>query len=209
MGNRRIVFILLGVTFVILTLVLLVYLRMRFSAETAQNTQAIPTPAAVEDLATWTDQSGFTFQYPKSLILDIHDEDEENYAHLELTSATNSGSLVVWAKDTDHPDIEEWADQQEEKGFIDTKLGGEIAKKLLTRGETQKLITSTLYGGYLYQIEVDLEDLDYWNKVYDTVSSTFKFIPVQAEEKSTKVTGNGNQEQDFGQEVYEEEEVIE
>ncbi len=209
MANKKIIFIILGITVVVLTSILLVYLQFKSSTKNLQNAEIIPTPMISEDLAIWTDQSGFTFQYPKSLQLNTHSEDEENYAHLELTSATHSGNLIVWAKDTTSDSIQGWADQSKEKGFIDTTLDGESAKKLLISGETQKLSTSTVYGGYLYQIEVDLTDLDYWNKIYDTVSSTFKFVPVQDEIGKTDVTSQDSQEQDFGQEVYDEEDVIE
>src|SRR3990167_11111285 len=61
------------------------------------NTQ--PTPIPEEELATWTDQSEFSFQYPKSLKLNPHDEDTENYAHVELTSSTYPGNLIIWVKD--------------------------------------------------------------------------------------------------------------
>lgn len=210
MKNKKTIFIILGVTFVVLSLTLFLYLRWQFLAKTAKTAQIIPTPTAMEDLAIWQDQSGFSFQYPKSLSFNSHDEDTENYAHLELTSATYSGSLVVWAKDTDTSDIDEWAAQEDAKGFIDTSLGGEKAKKILTSGETQKLATSTVYGGYLYQIEADLTDSDYWNKIYNTVSSSFRFIPA-----GDRVNGRNTPQQvetgpDSGQgDTTEGEEVIE
>ncbi|MBI5452430.1 hypothetical protein HY945_03130 [Candidatus Gottesmanbacteria bacterium] len=177
MKNKKTIFIILGVTFVVLSLTLLLYLRWQFSAKTAKTAQIIPTPTIAEDLTAWQDQSGFTFQYPKNLTLDPHDEDEENYAHLELSSATSSGSLIVWAKDTTASDIDELVDQEDAKGFIDTSLSGERAKKILTSKDTQKISTSTIYNGYLYQIEADLADSDYWNRIYNTVSSSFRFIP--------------------------------
>lgn len=183
---------------------------MQFLAKTAQNTQAIPTPAAVEDLATWTDQSGFSFQYPKSLSFNPHDEDTENYAHLELTSATYSGSLIVWAKDTTAGDIDEWVDQEDAKDFIDTSLGGEKAKKILTSKDTQKISTSTIYNGYLYQIEADLVDSDYWNKIYNTISSSFRFISTEDRVNEKNIPQQVETSQDSSQgDTTEGEEVIE
>ena len=50
-------------------------------------------------LVVWDDPAGFTFEYPQDLKVDKHDEDKENYAHVELTSPGRQGRVIVWAKD--------------------------------------------------------------------------------------------------------------
>lgn len=180
--NKKIAAIIIGASFVLVTLVLVFYLQARNKAVTVspESTGIIPT-AAVEELATWTDPSEFSFQYPKSLALNPHTEDETNYAHVELTSSSNSGNLIVWVKDTTADTIDAWAAQQKIKNAIDSTLDGVSAKKVLADGTENKITLSTLRSGYLYQIEVDAKDSDFWNKVFGQVVSTFKF---SADEKS-------------------------
>lgn len=149
--------------------------------------QLTPTPAE-EKLAFWKDQAEFSFQYPESLILDPHDEDQENYAHVELKSATYSGNLIVWVKDTFATDITDWERKEKINNAIDSTLDGEKAKKVLFTGESKKIITSSIYGGYLYQIEVNPTDFDYWNRVYNQVITSFKFISTGAVGSKTTVT---------------------
>lgn len=207
MGNRKIAFILLGATFVVLSLILLVYLKVRFSAETARDISVVPTPVIVEDLITWVDQSGFTFQYPKSLNLDPHEEDEDNYAHLELTSATYSGNLIIWAKDTTSEDTDAWIKNEKIKGAINSTLGGEKAAKLLSADGLKKLILTAIRGGYLYQIETNSTD-SYWNKVYETVSSSFKFTEKEEQAQDDDSYQDTTIDETTGG-TFDEEEIIE
>lgn len=175
MKNKKWIFVILIGTIIFISLVLFVYKRYKdYQKRTMQVPQAFSTIEAQEEMATWTDQSGFTFEYPKSLTLNPHDEDENNYAHLELTSATYSGSLTVWAKDTNAADTEDYAKKSKNVGYIDTILGGEPAKKLLQNNATSKIITSVIKDGYLYQIEADLKD-NFWSKTFEKISSSFKF----------------------------------
>ncbi len=75
------------------------------SGQTASSATA---PASAEKLITWNDPAGFTFRYPDGLNLNKHDEDNQNYAHLEFTSKSHPGSLVIWAKDTSAADAASW-----------------------------------------------------------------------------------------------------
>lgn len=176
-------------------------------------TSLSPTPTVTEEeLVAWTDPAEFTFQYPKSLILDPHDEDEKNYAHVELKSATHSGNLIVWVKDTTAEDITEWERIEKIQNSIDSNLGGENAKKVLLNGESRKIITSTIYGGYLYQIEVNPEDFEYWNSIYNQVIGTFKFTPVQdisVKKPNNTVTQNSDDQNTPDGDESVEEEIVE
>jgi hypothetical protein len=169
------VIIILGLTVGLLTGILIVSM-MLFSGkkETTVSVSVSPTPVTVEEKTTWKDQSGFTVQYPISLRLNPHDEDKENYAHLELTSATHSGSLIVWAKDTTAATIADFVKIKKIEGAIDTTLGGETAKKVLDP-DTKQIVISAIKNGYLYQVEVSPTDGEYWNQVFSDVSSSFKF----------------------------------
>ena len=43
----------------------------------------------------WEDAAGFSFSYPEDISIDPHEEDEENYAHLELTLPGYEGRIVI------------------------------------------------------------------------------------------------------------------
>ena len=155
--------------------------------------QLTPTPVE-EELVLWKDQAEFSFQYPKSLALDPHDEDNENYAHVELKSATHEGNLIVWVKDTQATSLADWEKKEKIQNAIDSKLDGEPAKKVLLSGEIGRIVTSTLFSGYLYQVEVNSMDFEYWNRVYNQVLSSFKFIPSETVGSKTPVTSYGEEE---------------
>lgn len=184
---KKSIFIILGLTVGLLTGLLLFSLQYFKSAKKTAVTEKIESAPAVvvEEKTTWDDQSGFTFDYPKSITLNPHKEDNDNYAHLELTSATHSGSLVVWAKDTTAETLNDWVRINNIKNAIDTTIGGEPARKILGGDEAKKVTLVAIHNGYLYQVDANLIDEDYWNKILDTVSNSFKF-------KSTEAKDSGN-----------------
>lgn len=179
MRNKKIIIILSGITVIIVTVILGIFLYVKSSVKTDMTVSVSPTPGIPEELILWNDQSGFSFQYPKSLELNPHEEDKENYANLELTSATHSGSLIIWAKDTTAEDIDDWIKKEKINGEIDSTLGGESAKKIIKGEEIKKVIIATIYNGYLYEIEANLNTPVYWNQVFSKVTSTFRFIEPQ------------------------------
>jgi hypothetical protein len=140
-----------------------------------------PTNSAIknlenEELKSWKDQAEFSISYPGSLNLDPHKEDNENYAHIELTSKENSGSLTVFVKDTNADTLKSFVRINKIQGAIDSTIDGVSAIKLLTDTTPKRIITSTLNKGYLYQIETVLDVNGFWNTVNSIVVSNFKFI---------------------------------
>ncbi|OGG27356.1 hypothetical protein A2960_00115 [Candidatus Gottesmanbacteria bacterium RIFCSPLOWO2_01_FULL_39_12b] len=169
-----------------------------------------PNPTPTEELTTWIDQAEFSFMYPKNLKLNPHEEDIQNYSHVELTSPEHNGSLIVWTKDTNAVGIDDWVKKEKITGAIDSELGNESAKKIIGNNQPKKITISTIYGGYLYQIDVTLEDQDYWSKVFDTVSSTFKFINTPKSDSTNNNSFSQNQsENNAPQNESIEEEIIE
>jgi hypothetical protein len=137
-----------------------------------------PTPTPVIDLDTWTDQTGFTFQYPKGLSVNKHDEDTTNYAHVELTAASHPGSVIVWAKDTSWADIDKWVkgDTRLSGAIIaDTTLGSQQGKKALLAGPPQQRIVGTISDNILFTVEGTLTDTEYWSGIEETVANSFAF----------------------------------
>jgi len=210
MERKKLIITLLAAAILLVVLILGIYIRFKITQKAVSPVSNIkPTLSAVEELTTWSDPAEFSFRYPKSLTVDPHDEDKKNYAHVELTSATHPGNLIVWVKDTAAKDIEDWVKQTKLQGAIDSTLGGEAAKKVLTTDEPRSMTTTVIYGGYLYQIEVNLTDFDFWNKIYETVSSSFKFVPAKEETSKEAIPEQGTQDQNTGEEEFTEEEVIE
>ncbi len=209
MKNKKLIIAIVIGVIILISLTLFVYVRYQdYQRRMNPVSQVTPTPEVVEEMATWTDQSGFSVEYPKNLTLNPHDEDNENYAHIELTSATYSGSLIMWAKDTTAVDIEDYAKKSKALSYIDTTLGGEPAKKLLQTDISKKITTSVIKDGYLYQIEADLKDSEYWNKTFDKVSASFKFGTNELKNEENNTSASSNEETsggDFGGD----EEVIE
>ena len=171
----------------------------------SQQVSASATPIQ-EELVIWEDPSEFSFSYPKGLKLNPHDEDKINYAHIELTSDTYPGRIILWTKDSNETSIDNWAKKNNAEAALDTALGDEKAKKILITDPSQKIITSALHSGYLYQVEGEMGD-DYWKKVYGDILTSYKFTstkPAQnAESADTTSTSS-----DDSQTSYDEEETI-
>lgn len=145
----------------------------------APQVTSVSAPAAVE-MATWTDPAGFTFQYPKELTVDKHDEDTENYAHVELTHKDHPGNLIVWVKDTKAADVNAWV--KTEKLFAgatvsEATLGGKPAKNV-SRESPKKMMTGTISDELLFVIETAPTDAAYWTGVHDSIVKSFAFVPL-------------------------------
>ncbi|OGV89303.1 hypothetical protein A2Z41_03290 [Microgenomates group bacterium RBG_19FT_COMBO_39_10] len=156
---------------------------------------------------TWEDPAGFNFLYPKEIKIDPHEEDEENYAHLELTSDDHSGKILVWVKETEYTDIEDWLEEEigEEEQVFDTELDTEPAKKIAF-ADPEKLVVAAIDVDSLVLLEMYPDEEDYWQEVYSGILDTFTFIPLEGEETdSTGWQGEGG----AGGIIEEPEEVIE
>lgn len=206
--NKKIALIISGISLVLVTLVLVFYLQFKtkFSAVSPVS-QITPTPT-VEEMSIWTDPAQFSFQYPRALALNPHNEDQTNYAHVELTSATHSGNLIVWVKDTTSDTIDNWILKEKIKNAIDSELASVSAKKVLTTNENNNITLSTIRNGYLYQIEVNPTNNDFWNKIFNQVTSTFKFVSSGVDVKQQTGSGGPN-EQGLDEGTTEADEVIE
>lgn len=210
MVNKSIIILIAAGVLIVTVVIFVVLLRFKSSGKVATPISEIQqTPSIAEELSTWTDQSGFSFQYPQSLSLNSHDEDKENYAHIELTSATHPGNLIVWVKDTEVGSIDDWIKQEKIQGSLDSTLGSEAAKKVLISGDSSKILTSSIKDGYLYQIEVNPKDFNYWNKISDLISSTYKFLPIQEKTGKTSVSAENTSDNSSTEEGSSDEEVVE
>lgn len=183
---------------------------------------ATPPPASQK---TWDDPAGFTFQYPEGLIINKHEEDNENYAHVELTDATHKGNVIVWVKDAPKgknrkvvTSLAEWIESDtrfDSANILDTTLGGKPAKKILLQIPQKMIIVGTVSDGLLFTIDGDFSDADYWTPLYLGIADSFKFTTPKDEE-TVRQTGAGtstqpavNESGSGSEEAVDEEEVIE
>lgn len=158
---------------------------------TRKKSSVTPAPAQQETqtkLLEWKDPNGFSFQYPDGVTVDKHNEDKENYAHIEITHSANPGSVIVWGKDTIVADVAAWV--KTEKAFrdgsiVDTTLGGQPAKKILLSTPTNKIIIGTIFDELLWYVEVEPGEGDYWKKTFDTLVQSFTFTPLPVESDSS------------------------
>ena len=169
--------------------------------------QESAVPATAPQLLAWRDPNGFTFDYPDGLTVDKHDEDQQNYAHIELTHPDHPGNVIVWGKDTTAADVAAWA--KTEKRFknaslLDTTFANAPAKKILI-AEPKQIIVGTIDDEIIWTVEGLLTDSDYWTNVHGTIVDTFKFIPIGSTGKEGQAARAPVQEEVFA----DEEEVLE
>lgn len=171
--------------YIIITVVVLavvgggfLYFNQKKSAVITPGESVAPTPTPVVELTTWNDPAGFSFQYPKDLTVDKNEEDNDNYAHVELTSKDHPGSIIVWASDLTVKDLNDWVKKfYPSSTSIDSTLGGEPAKKILVSTPSAKLIVGTISEGLLFYVDGTLTDKPYWQTVEDGIVKTFAFTP--------------------------------
>lgn len=160
-------------------------------------------------LAVWKDPAGFKFSYPQDIKINNHPEDEENYAHLELTSTSHPGSILIWMKDTNYKNIQDWVKKEASASsaqVFDSDLGDHPAQKVAL-SNPQKMVTATLDGNVLVLVEVYPQD-SWWNQTYNQILSSFEFIPLAGEITPPQTSGSSGQSSGGGI-VDEGEEIIE
>ncbi|HUW21621.1 MAG TPA: hypothetical protein VMW41_03030 [Candidatus Bathyarchaeia archaeon] len=169
-------------------------------------------PQKAVTMSVWEDPAGFTFSYPAEVKIDPHEEDEENYAHLDLTSPDYEGNIVIWVKDTKYRTIDSWLKDEGTDGqAVDTELGGEPAKKVVY-SNPEKIITAAIDVDALVLIEMTPDLRGYWQDVYSKVLDTFVFIPIGQQNEGTKSSQPASEESGTGTSgniIMEPEEVIE
>jgi flagellar basal body-associated protein FliL len=143
--NKKKLIILLFILIIILLITGGFYYKFYYSSQVILPVSKVQPISVIEEYAVWTDPADFSFQYPKNLDINNHEEDQTNYAHLELTSKTHSGNLIVWVKDTNAQDIETWIKMSKINDSLDSDLGGERAKKILSGDDPKQLTIAAIY----------------------------------------------------------------
>lgn len=150
------------------------------SSDVSKEQVVAPTPTPAQ-LLTWNDPNGFIFQYPEGLSVNKHDEDKENYAHIEFTHPDHPGTLIVWGKDAPSKvtDAESWVKGDSRfsgASVLDTEMGGQPAKKVMVTGTPQVLVVGAVYDGIVWSVEATLEDPEFWTNTLTSITNSFTFV---------------------------------
>lgn len=163
----------------------------KYKKTTTSSPVSIISPTLIpEEFVTWTDPAGFSFQYQKGIDINKHDEDQENYAHIELTHKRYpGGSIIVWAKDTSVKDADSWVKKDKVYSggtFFETTLGGLVGKKILLATPKKRIISGVVDDGVVFYIEGEIAESDYWSRVYESVASSFIFTSVAPQDSTSQ-----------------------
>lgn len=188
--------------------------RVKGNAKKATQAQLplSPTPTPVSFL-TWNDQNGFSFQYPEGLTVNKHDEDKENYAHIEFTHPNHPGKLIIWGKDVpaNVTDAASWVKSDTRflgASILDTEMGGQPAKKVMATGTPQMLVVGTVYDSIVWSVEATLEEPEYWTTILTSLTNSFTFATSKSNGTASKSTPSDAQTSSEDAPV-DEEEIVE
>lgn len=137
------------------------------------NLQQVAEITPSKTLKTYTDSSGFSFNYPDNLsLLNNELRDENSYAELQLTANGVAGSLVLKIADSKLASLDEWVKDKNSSAEApkEVKFGN---LKALQIKNNDKLIIGALDQGILFTIEVPQKD--FWMEVLDIVTTDFSF----------------------------------
>jgi len=174
---------------ILLILSLLVFSLLRGRGDEESVSPLTERPMLQEEefvLTSWEDPAGFSFDYPEILEIDLHEEDETNYAHLELTREDKEGRILIIANDSDYATLEEWLEEDKEvkDGIsLDTEIAGVKAKRVASGGG--KEITALIdLDQVIYQIIKEPEGEDSWQQIYRIILYSFELIPLEGESEA-------------------------
>lgn len=152
-----------------------------------QTVASTPTPA---QLLTWNDPNGFIFQYPEGLSIDKHDEDKENYAHIEFIHPNHPGKIIIWGKDipANVTDVTSWVKGDTRfvgASILDTEMGGQPAKKIITAGTSNILVVGAVYDNIVWSVEATLGEPEFWTRVLTSITNSFTFVTSKSDVTAT------------------------
>jgi len=195
--DKKKIFLITGILVGLVVVGALVYkfVLKKEDSEPISPASQISAPQVLEpQLTVWEDPAGFTFSYPENLEVDPHEEDDENYAHVELTALDQDGGIIVWMKDTAYSTADLWLENEEEivdEQAFDTTLGDHDGKKVMFANG--KLLTMALDGEVVVLVEMSVGDNRFWQPIYDQIIQSFEFVPLETEapQAPAKSAGSG------------------
>ena len=181
-----------GIVFVLLTQK--PKIPVSIPASVTNNAPPTDSSSSSVQLKTYTNPSGFSFQYPKSLLLTEKTvTDQSIYAWVELTDPQKKGVVSVKLESSDLTKIDDWVGVGKMKKVKLADLEGRVFM-----GENKIVTVALDQGGVLITITTDS-----LLPAYQKIISSFIFVE-QPAQTTTGTSGGG--EEDI---VFEGEEIIE
>lgn len=140
--------------------------------------RAVNTPITPsETTKTYTDPSGFSFNYPDNLSLAPNGLTDATYAEVQLSAKGVEGNLVLKITDSKFASLDSWAKsiKDAEGAPKEAKLG---TLKALELKVDSGLKMAAIDQGVIFSIDVSRSD--FWNKVYNKVLADFSFTTPEA-----------------------------
>lgn len=196
-------FLLLILAILGIGVIFLVYRPKPTLITSPQLTKTAVSPSTT--LKSYTDQAGFSFNYPDNLSLKSNEPQSPTvYADIELTSKDVVGSLTLKISDTNFASVVEWlqANNPSSQTPKEVKLGNLKALEITAE---ERLLLGAIDQGVLFTIEMSLkEEKDFWMNVYSKILADYAFVQPAAD--STASQGEVSSASDV---VFEGEEVVE
>jgi hypothetical protein len=168
---------------------------------------ASPSPAMDKSLLTYSDTSGFEFQYPKEFSVKKKDLiTAQLYSSLELFSTGSAERIGIKAEESSLEMIDGWF-----KGANKTSVFGEVKKIKLADLDARQFeannakTTIALDQGVLFTLTTNAKKDSLLLKAYDTIVKSFKFVQPSSAIQNNSSTASD----DYSDVVDEGEEVIE
>jgi len=163
-------------------------------------------------LLRWEDPAGIAFEYPDILVSNIHEEDQENYAHIEFTHDKYNGSIIIWASDAPTSSsesiierIDDWAENQtmfDISSALESSMAGLVAKKYRIQDKNNSEIIATLYDDIIWYVEAHFIDDSFWRPIYGNIVDSLEFIePIYEDEGEYEVQSAPVVEQEYFDDV--------
>lgn len=162
-------------------------------------------PVPTEHFSTYTDPSGFAFQYPQGIIVSPKKlQNNQLYASLELSSTGSAQTITITAEDSNLNIIDGWF-----KGDKKTSVFGTINKIKLADLDARQfeannaITTIALDQGVLFTISTNAKKDRDLEKAYKKIVSSFVFVlPSQSIQNSSSGQSGGSSDIiDEGEEV--------
>lgn len=154
------------------------------------------TPSEISK--TYSDPSGFSFNYPDNLSLAPNELTDATYTEVQLSAKGVAGNLILKITDSKFGSLDEWAKSiKDAQGSPkEAKLGSLKALEIKT---ASGLKMAAIDQGVLFGIDVSQND--FWMKVYNKVIADFAFAPPN---KDNATSDDGSSDVSFeGEEAVE------
>lgn len=154
-------------------------------------------------LLSYSDTSGFRFQYPDDVKIATLSAGPNDYTSIKLTSQIAKGNISIKVSDSNYNNLTAWVKQNaKSENVIDTTLADMPGKKY--ENKTGQNIIALDSGDVLFSITADYQDgKNYWSKVMSQISSSFTVAPPQDNSSASNSAGSDSGITDEGEEVVE------